>query len=153
MSLLTINQQRESHTTINIGYFSRMLISLVFVVPKGLIILQNFFFFALVTFGNVLKKYRIHLNEVTQRSFSGDALALEKRCPEVKGEHLSGILQQLLKALSRSEMQVRKQPFPYSFFPFFVSSLTAERRTAARLSAHLSTEPADLDNYSDHLLI
>lgn len=130
MSLLTINQ---SNTTINIGYFSRMTISLVFVVPEGLIILQNFFF-AFVTFGNVLKRYRIHLNEVMQQSFSGDILALEKRCPEVKGEHLSDILQQLLKALSRSEMQVRKQPFPDSFFPFFVSSLTAERRTAARLS-------------------
>lgn len=76
-----------------------------------------------------------------QRSFSGDALALKKRCPEVKGEHLSDIL------------QVRKQPFPDSFFPFLVSSLTAERRTAAKLSAHPSTEPADLDNYSDHLLI
>lgn len=135
VSLLTINQQRESNTTINIGVFSRMTILLVFVVPEGLIILQNFFFcFAFVTFGNVWKRYRIHLNEVMQRSFSGDALALEKRCPEVKGEHLSDILQQLLKALSRSEMQVRKQPFPDSFFPFFVSSLTAERRTAARLS-------------------
>lgn len=129
-----------------------MTISLVFVVPEGLIILQNFFF-AFVTFGNVLKRYRIHLNEVMQQSFSGDILALEKRCPEVKGEHLSDILQQLLKALSRSEMQVRKQPFPDSFFPFFISSLTAERRTAARLSTHPSTEPADLDNYSDNLLI
>lgn len=115
-----------------------MTISLVFVVPEGLIILQNFFF-AFVTFGNVLKRYRIHLNEVMQQSFSGDILALEKRCPEVKGEHLSDILQQLLKALSRSEMQVRKQPFPDSFFPFFVSSLTAERRTAARLSLFCQT--------------